>query len=107
MLEVAATAAAAVGDVAPPADTPQISVSVGIIVALGASWLSSLGEVPRTFSSGAQLILYYAQASPSNARAICRMRGSLSRVESETSKGRELIEEDCLDVFSRIQAQAY
>lgn len=45
MLEVAtAAAAAAVGDAAPPADTPQIAVSVGIVVALGASWLSSLGE---------------------------------------------------------------
>ena len=42
---------AAVGEItAPPAaDTPQIAVSVGIVVALGASWLSSLGEAKITF----------------------------------------------------------
>lgn len=36
-------ATAAVGDVSPPADAPQLSVAVGVVVALGASWLSSLG----------------------------------------------------------------
>lgn len=40
VLEVAT---AAMGEGTPPADAPQLSVAVGVVVALGASWLSSLG----------------------------------------------------------------
>jgi hypothetical protein len=85
VLEVAS---AAIGDAAPAPDTPQISVAVGIVVALAASWLSSLGE--RVEYAGELHKLNIAlQDSRYSARAICRMSGSQCRLERETSNDRQ------------------